>query len=111
MKSLVLCAAAMLITAASFAQKAKAQTNTPVKPYLTYTCTMHPQYVSNMPVKCPVCNMAMNISGKEKMKAEVVKLYTCPRHHDVYCTKAGKCAKCNMNMTEFKPEANKAGTE
>ena len=64
---------------------------------------MHPQYVSNVPTKCPVCNSDMSVSKKEQMKAEVVKLYTCPTDN-VISTQPGKCPKCGMNMVEFKPK-------
>ena len=92
----------MLISFAAFSQKAKQNADTSVKSYLTYSCQMHPQYVSNVTSKCPVCNNDMLLSKKEQMKAEVVKLYTCPMDK-VYSTKPGKCPKCNMDMVDFKP--------
>ena len=94
----------MFITVGAFSQKAKGNPDTTIKPYLIYTCTMHPEYVSNVQGKCPVCHNLMMLSKKEQMKAEVVKLYTCPMHPDVICTKAGKCPDCNMDMVAFKPK-------
>ena len=64
---------------------------------------MHPEYVSNVPAKCPVWNNAMTLSKKEQIKAETTKLYTCPMDK-VYSTQPGKCPKCKMNMVEFKPK-------
>jgi hypothetical protein len=44
----------------------------------------------------------MNLSGKELMKMEMVKLYTCPMDK-VTSTQPGKCPKCGMDMAEFNP--------
>lgn len=95
---------AMLLTVAAFSQKAKGNPDTTIKSYLAYNCSMHTQYVSNVPAKCPVCGDNMNqLSAKEIMKMEVVKLYTCPMDN-VYCTKPGKCPKCGMDMTVLNPK-------
>jgi hypothetical protein len=102
MKSFIIAIAVMLISVCAFSQKAKGNTDTTIKSYLTYRCEMHPQYVSNAPAKCPVCNKDMNLSGKEQMKMQVSKLYTCPMDSMV-STQPGKCPKCNMDMVEFKP--------
>lgn len=95
---------ASFITVSAFSQKAKGNTDTTTKSYITYSCSMHPEYVSNVAGKCPVCHNPMTLSKKEQMKAEVAKLYTCPMHPNVLSTKAGKCPDCNMDMTEFKPK-------
>ena len=99
MKSFIICCMAMLLTVAAFSQKAKGNPDTTIKSYVAYYCPMHTQYVSNVPAKCPVCGDNMNqLSAKEIMKMEVVKLYTCPMDN-VYCKKPGKCPKCGMDMT------------
>jgi transcription initiation factor IIE alpha subunit len=103
MKSFIICLTAIFISVAAFSQKAKQNSDTTLKSYLTYSCSMHPQYVSNVPAKCPVCNDDMLLSKKEQMKMEVVKLYTCPMDN-VMSTQAGKCPKCKMDMVEFKPK-------
>lgn len=94
---------ALFATFAAFSQKAKAAPDTTLKSYLTYSCSMHPQYVSNVAGKCPKCGMNMTLSKKEQMKAEVVKLYTCPMDK-VISTNAGKCPICGMDMVAFKPK-------
>ena len=104
MKSFIICLFATFITVASFAQKAKENStilNTDTSKLVVYSCSMHPQYISFTEAKCPVCGD--NMSKKEVMKAEVVKLYTCPMDN-VICTKPGKCPKCGMEMAEYKPE-------
>ena len=103
MKSFIICFTATFISFAALSQKAKQNSDTSLKSYLTYSCSMHPQYVSNVPAKCPVCNQDMMLSKKEQMKAEVVKLYTCPMDK-VYSTQPGKCPKCGMDMVELKPK-------
>ncbi len=104
MKSFIIVLFATFATVASFAQKAKGNPDTTFRQYLTYGCPMHTQYVSNVPAKCPLCGDNMNqLSAKEIMKMEVVKLYTCPMDN-VICTKPGKCPKCGMDMTELKPK-------
>lgn len=104
MKSFIVVLFATFATVSSFAQKDKGNPDTTLKQYLAYGCSMHTQYVSNVPAKCPVCGDNMNqLSGKEIMKMEVVKLYTCPMDN-VICTKPGKCPKCGMDMAELKPK-------
>lgn len=93
---------ATFIAASCFSQQSKASSDTTVTSYLTYHCAMHPEYVSSVQGKCPVCNNLMTLSPKEQMKAEVVKLYTCTMHLNVLCTKPGKCPECKMDMVEFK---------
>lgn len=93
----------MFVTVAAFSQQAKYNhSDSTMKTYLTYSCSMHPQYVSNVDAKCPVCKMNMTLSKKEQMKAAVVKLYTCSMHSNVISTKAGKCPVCDMDMVTFK---------
>lgn len=99
----------MFIAVASFSQKNNAA-DTSVTAYLKYSCPMHTQYVSNAPAKCPVCGDNMSeLSQKEIMKMEVVKLYTCPMDN-VICIKPGKCPKCGMEMAEltskYKPKTD-----
>jgi uncharacterized protein with PIN domain len=93
-----------LLASAAFSQKSKGNSDTTLRSYLTYSCSLHPAFVSDVPEKCPVCNNTMRLSPKEEMKAQVVKLYTCPMHHNVICTKAGKCPECKMDLVEMKPK-------
>jgi len=48
--------------------------------------------------KCPLCPNTPNLSLKEKMKAEVVRLYTCTMYSGL-ANKSGKCPKCGMALT------------
>ncbi len=101
MKSLIICMFATFATVTSFAQKAqqdKVPVNTDTSKILIYACTMHPDYISFAAGKCPVCGE--NLSKKEVMKAEVVKLYTCAMDN-VICTRPGKCPKCGMDMVAY----------
>ncbi len=84
------------------AQKAKANAPTTKTPVVinSYSCSMHPDVTSDKPGKCSKCGMNLNLSSKEKMKMEVVKLYTCPMHSEITSEKPGKCSKCDMDMKE-----------
>ncbi len=65
---------------------------------MTYTCPNHPEVNSNRPGKCPKCGTLLNLTPKEKMKMEVMKMYACPMHADVTSAKPGKCPKCGMDL-------------
>lgn len=74
---------------------------------LTYSCPMHPDVTSDKPGKCTKCGMALNLSVKEKMKYETMKLYTCPMHPEMKSDKPGKCTKCGMTLVEKKETHSK----
>ncbi len=76
----------------------KAATATNENDKAMYCCSMHPEEKSDAPGKCSKCGMNMNLSKKEEMKMEVMKIYTCPMHADVSSDKPGKCSKCSMNL-------------
>ena len=59
-----------------------------------YTCSMHPEVVSDKPGQCPKCGM--NLIKKEVQKVKVI--YTCPMHKEVVSDKPGKCPKCGMKL-------------
>ncbi len=104
MKSLIIACFAILISVGAFAQKAKQNittSNSDTTKQGIYTCNMHPDYISFAAAKCPVCGN--NMSKKEVMKAEVMKLYTCSMDN-VICKKPGKCPKCGMDMVAYKPK-------
>jgi hypothetical protein len=106
MKSLIIFLFATFATVASFAQKAN--NNSPAtdsSKQVVYSCPMHPDYISFAAAKCPVCGD--NMSKKEVMKAEIMKLYTCSMDN-VICKKPGKCPKCGMEMTAYKPKPQSA---
>jgi rubrerythrin len=62
-----------------------------------YTCTMHPEIISDKPGKCPICKM--NLVKKEVSTKALAKLvYTCPMHPMVKSAKPGKCPICKMEL-------------
>jgi len=65
-----------------------------------YTCTMHPDVVSDKPGKCPRCGMDL---VQKKVKLQAKKSYTCTMHPEVTSEKPGKCPKCGMDLVEKKP--------
>ena len=63
-----------------------------------YCCSMHPEVKSDSPGTCSKCGMNLNLSKKEQMKTDVMKIYTCPMHAGITSDKPGKCTKCGMDM-------------
>ena len=99
MKSIKLSMMATLtiLSVAVFAQdssKNKMKIDHHMKDSVIYTCTMHPDVLSDKPGKCPKCGMDLI---QKKMKMEAMKTYTCPMPSDVTSAKPGKC---DMEMTE-----------
>jgi uncharacterized paraquat-inducible protein A len=106
MKKIILIAMAIVTTFTTIAQNKK--TNKPAADtavHQKYSCPMHPDVTSNKPGKCPKCGMELNLSKKEKMKMDVMKMYSCPMHPDVMSDKAGKCPKCGMDLTVAKTKS------
>ena len=60
-----------------------------------YTCSMHPEVITDKPGKCPKC-------GMDLVKKKVDKIYTCTMDPDVFSDKPGKCPKCGMDLVEKK---------
>ncbi|HKC37189.1 MAG TPA: heavy metal-binding domain-containing protein [Chitinophagaceae bacterium] len=106
-KIIVVTFSLFVISFSAFAQKAKQDTTRHVTLY-SYACSMHPNFVSGKPGKCPQCGMDMTLSSKEQMKRTVTKTYTCPVDAGVVSTQPGKCPKCGKNLNLSKKERMKA---
>ena len=106
MKKLMILFVILAGTVGTFAQKGK--TNDPKYKagtvLTTYSCPMHPDITSDEPGKCSKCGMALNLSKKEQLKWEVVKLYSCSMHTEIVSDKPGKCSKCGMDLNLSKKE-------
>jgi hypothetical protein len=80
MKKVMLMAVAMLFSAATVfaapptavADTAKTKKIKPAK--VQYTCTMHPEVLSDKPGKCPKCGMALVKKEPAKKKTEKMKM-------------------------------------
>lgn len=110
MKSFLLLLVATLISFATFAQKAKANTPSKSAVQVQYTCPMHPEVLSNKAGQCPKCGMDLSLSKKEQMKRDVVKTYTCPVHADVVSDHAGNCPKCKKELVVDRRGSKQATT-
>ena len=110
MKKIIILALGLLITSVGvFAQeKAGKKDTTQHVTLYSYACSMHPNFISDKPGKCPKCGMNMILSTKEQMKRDVTKTYTCPVHADVVSTQPGKCPKCGKNLNLSLKEQMKA---
>ena len=71
-------------------------------PKVEYTCSMHPEVISNNPGKCPKCGMDLVI---KEAKVE----YTCTMHPEVVSDKPCKCPKCGMELVKKEKTAKKKG--
>jgi transcription initiation factor IIE alpha subunit len=85
-------------TGSAFAQTSKPKTSTSKSDttgkYI-YTCTMHPEVMTEKPGKCPKCGMTL-------VKKKVDKVYTCTMDPEVISDKPGNCPKCGMTLVEKK---------
>jgi membrane fusion protein, copper/silver efflux system len=80
---------------------------TTLKKVQQYTCSMHPEVITDKPGKCPKCGMTL-IKVKAKTVKEDTKkagtpqaeVYTCPMHPDVKSDKPGKCPICKMHLVK-----------
>jgi len=112
MKTTIMLFIATFTTFATFAQKSKANlpaSKTGTTTLAKYTCPMHSAVASDMEGKCPKCNMDLNLSKKEQMKREVMKLYSCPMHSEVVSNHPGTCAKCSSKLVVDR-KGSKQGT-
>lgn len=108
MKQLLFVTLAILITSTSLFAQTKAGKVDTTKHVTYYSCSMHPEVVSNKPGKCPKCGMALILSGKEQMKTDVTKSYKCPVHVDVTSHDPGKCPQCGRKLQLSAKEQMKA---
>ena len=108
MKAFIFVFVALCATITTYSQKAKNQSA--IKDSVTiaqvaYTCPMHPEVVSTIAGKCPKCDRDLQLSNKEHLKMEVMKLYACSMHPEEQSKNSGTCPKCHMALTEVKPKA------
>ena len=99
MKKLIILMFVLTGTVTSFAQSSKAKmpdSKSDTSAKYVYTCTMHPEVITDKPGKCPKCGMTL-------VKKKVDKIYTCTMHPEVISDKPGKCPKCGMDLVEKKP--------
>lgn len=62
-----------------------------------YTCTMHPEVLSDKPGNCPKCGMELSL---KKSDTKIQIEYTCSMHPEVVSNDPGNCSKCGMTLIE-----------
>jgi multidrug efflux pump subunit AcrA (membrane-fusion protein) len=70
-----------------------------------YYCPMHPDYKSDKPGDCPICNMTLvrlETKAEREKVAESKDVYYCPMHPDYKSDKPGDCPICGMRLVERK---------
>lgn len=81
--------------------------NTKIIENKEYTCTMHPEIISNSPEFCPKCGMKLTEKGIKIEPDKKVQTFTCSMHPEVISDKAGMCPKCGMNLILKEQNSNK----
>ncbi|WP_395050324.1 heavy metal-binding domain-containing protein [Flavobacterium sp.] len=72
-----------------------------------YTCTMHPEIISNSPEFCSKCGMKLTEKGSKIETNTKAQTYTCSMHPEVISDKASMCPKCGMNLILKEEGSNK----
>lgn len=108
MKKAIILLLALFFTSTCIIAQTKAGKIDTAKHAAFYTCPNHPGVVQHQPGKCPKCGMALHLSDKEQMKANVAKIYTCPIHQDVMKHDPGKCPRCGRKLNLSPKEQMKA---
>ena len=108
MRNILVLASLLLMTSSAVFAQTKAGKVDTAQHEQFYTCSMHPDVVSNQPGKCPKCGMQLSLSSKEQMKARVTKNYNCPVHLSVTSHNPGQCPQCGRKMNLSTKEQMKA---
>ncbi|WP_158085399.1 heavy metal-binding domain-containing protein [Niastella vici] len=108
MKQVFFLAFAILITSSSLLAQTKAGKTDTTRHITYYTCSMHPDLISNKPGKCPKCGMDLILSSKEQIKSAITKSYNCPVHVNVFSHDPGKCPQCGRKLRLSPKEQMKA---
>ncbi len=98
----------MLITSAALFAQTKAGKQDTTARISLFTCSMHPDIVTDKAGKCPICGMDLDLSGKQLLKTQVTKTYTCPVHANVTSHVPGKCPECGKALNLSLKEKMKA---
>ncbi len=109
MKKSIVLIALLLPSLLIFAQeKAGKKDTTRHTTLYSFSCPMHPNFISDKAGKCPKCGMDMALSNKEQFKRDIAKIYTCPTDASVISTQPGKCPKCGKDLSLSLKEQFKA---
>lgn len=72
-----------------------------------YTCPMHPEIQQDHPGDCPLCGMALELSGYS-LNSSTQTEYSCPMHPEIVRNEPGDCPICGMAL---EPKIATADTE
>lgn len=98
MKTIKLVLAIAIVIFGYSATIAQESGNSKITENKTYTCSMHPEVISNKPEFCNKCGMKL-IEKESTVKTEkLTKTYTCSMHPEVISDSPGKCPKCGMEL-------------
>ncbi len=69
----------IVIASPIFAQTDTVKIQTATTDSIIYTCTMHPEIISNNPGKCPKCGMDL-VQKNSSSSAHKMNMMMCPKH-------------------------------
>ena len=73
-----------------------AQQDTAPVPGALYICPMDPEIEQDHPGSCPICGMALEVSGPPVLATRTE--YTCPMHPEIAEESPGNCPVCGMAL-------------
>ena len=86
-----------------------AQQDTAPVPGALYICPMDPEIEQDHPGSCPICGMALEVSGPPVLATRTE--YTCPMHPEVIQDSPGNCPVCGMALESRKVEVEEKNEE
>lgn len=101
---ILLMAVLTILSVSVFSQtptKNKAKVSNQKSEKVKYTCPMHPDMVMDKLSMCPKSGTTLNLSLKEKMKMEAMRINTNRAFPEVMTSKNYMCPKCGMDMKEM----------
>lgn len=101
-KIVLVIAVSLFSYSATMAQE-QVQKQEKIENKVVYTCSMHPEEISDKQGDCPKCGMKL-IEKKVELKNE--QIYNCSMHPEVTSDKPGKCPKCGMKLTKKGEKSN-----
>ena len=74
----------------------RAAANAQAVPGAKYICPMDPEIEEDEPGSCPICGMALEVTGAPLPTTRTE--YTCPMHPEIVQDHPGSCPKCGMAL-------------
>lgn len=96
-KLIIILSVSLAAYTVSFAQTKTETSKNETISKTNYTCSMHPEVVSDKEGKCLKCGMKLVKATQKNVSTE--KVYVCTMCKGVTSKTPGKCPKCGMDLT------------